>query len=45
MRAGKRLTGLTPPGADVLPIVERLLLEADNLRRAGDDFARAGAAR
>jgi len=43
VRAGKRLTGLTEPGRNVLPIVERLLHEADNLRRAGDDFARAGA--
>lgn len=42
VRAGKRLTGLTPPGETVLPIVERLLLEAANLKRAGDDFARAG---
>ena len=41
-RAGKRLTGLTPPGQAVLPIVERLLLEADNLKRAGDDFASQG---
>jgi LysR family cys regulon transcriptional activator len=41
-RAGKRLTGLTPPGATVLPIVERLLQEADNLRRAGLDFASQG---
>jgi len=38
-RAGKRLTGLTPPGHAVLPIIERLLLEADNLKRAGEDFA------
>ena len=38
-RAGKRLTGLTPPGQAVLPIVERLLLDADNLKRAGEDFA------
>lgn len=38
VRAGKRLTGLTAPGTGVLPIIERLLLEADNLRRAGDDF-------
>ena len=38
VRAGKRLTGLTPPGEAVLPIVERLLLESDNLRRAGEDF-------
>ena len=38
-RAGKRLTGLTPPGASVLPIIERLLQDADNLRRAGADYA------
>jgi LysR family transcriptional regulator, cys regulon transcriptional activator len=38
-RAGKRLTGLTPPGETVLPIVERLLHEADNLKRAGSEFA------
>ena len=37
-RAGKRLTGLTAPGATLLPIVERMLLEAENLRRAGQDF-------
>ncbi len=39
VRAGKRLVGLTPPGRTVLPIVERLLLEAENLKRAGDSFA------
>jgi LysR family cys regulon transcriptional activator len=38
-RAGKRLTGLTPPGATLLPIVERLLQEADNLRHAGAEYA------
>jgi LysR family transcriptional regulator, cys regulon transcriptional activator len=38
-RAGKRLTGLTPPGAAVLPIIERLMQEAENLKRAGEDFA------
>ena len=42
VRAGKRLTGLTPPGEVVLPIVERLLQEAGNLQRAGADFARSG---
>jgi LysR family cys regulon transcriptional activator len=42
VRAGKRLTGLTAPGETVLPIIERLLQEADNLKRAGDDFASAG---
>lgn len=38
VRAGKRLTGLTEPGAHVLPIVEHILLGAENLRRAGDEF-------
>ena len=38
VRAGKRLTQLTPPGEALLPIVERLLIEADNLRRVGEDF-------
>ncbi|MDI4633563.1 CysB family HTH-type transcriptional regulator [Pelomonas sp. V22] len=41
-RSGKRLTGLTEPGRQVLPIVEQLLLQAENLRRAGADFARSG---
>jgi LysR family cys regulon transcriptional activator len=39
VRAGKRLTGLTPPGEVVLPIVARLLLDADNLKRVGEDFS------
>lgn len=39
VRAGKRLTGLTPPGASLLPIVERLLLDAENLKRAGSEFS------
>lgn len=39
VRAGKRLTGLTPPGETLLPIVERLLLDAQNLRSVGEDFS------
>jgi LysR family transcriptional regulator, cys regulon transcriptional activator len=39
IRSGKRLTGLTPPGTALLPIVERLLLDAENLKRAGEDFS------
>jgi len=35
VRAGKRLTGLTPPGERVLPWVEKLLLDAGPLRAAG----------
>ena len=38
-RSGKRLTGLTDPGKEVLHIVERLLLEAENLQRAGETFS------
>ena len=38
-RSGKRLTGLTEPGRHILEIVERLLLDAENLRRAGGEFA------
>ena len=45
VRAGKRLTGLAGPGALVMPIVERLLQESDNLKRAGDDLGRKAAAR
>ncbi len=45
VRAGKRLTGLTPPGTTLLPIVERLLLEAANLQRAGQDFRASGEGR
>ncbi|CAN7309175.1 CysB family HTH-type transcriptional regulator [Variovorax sp. LjRoot178] len=37
-RAGKRLTGLTAPGDHLLPIIERVLLESQNLRQAGQEF-------
>ncbi|MFZ5519726.1 MAG: CysB family HTH-type transcriptional regulator [Pseudomonadota bacterium] len=39
VRAGKRLTGLTAPGTQVLPIIERMLRDAENLRHAARDFA------
>lgn len=39
VRNGKRLTGLTEPGKGILQIVERLLLEAENLHRASKDYA------
>ncbi len=38
-RNGKRLTGLTEPGKGILHIIERLLLEAENLRQAGNEYA------
>ncbi|MBI5335624.1 MAG: CysB family HTH-type transcriptional regulator [Burkholderiales bacterium] len=39
VRAGKRLTGMTAPGTQVLPIIERMLRDAENLRHAARDFA------
>jgi LysR family transcriptional regulator, cys regulon transcriptional activator len=38
-RNGKRLIGLTEPGKGILHIVERLLLEAENLRHASQEYA------
>lgn len=38
-RNGKRLTGLTEPGKAILRIIEKLLLEAENLRQAGKDYS------
>lgn len=38
-RSGKRLTGITKPGAQVLAIVERMLDDARNLKRVSDEYA------
>jgi LysR family cys regulon transcriptional activator len=38
VRLGKRLTGLTEPGRALLPVVERMLADAENLQRLADDF-------
>ncbi|HZW13182.1 MAG TPA: CysB family HTH-type transcriptional regulator [Noviherbaspirillum sp.] len=38
-RNGKRLVGLTEPGKGILHIIERLLLEAENLRQASQEYA------
>lgn len=38
-RNGKRLTGLTEPGKGILKIIDRLLLEAENLRQASDEYS------
>ncbi len=40
-RHGKRLVGLTEPGQAVLSIAERILEEAENLRRVGREFTGA----
>ncbi|HCX34376.1 MAG TPA: transcriptional regulator CysB [Rhodocyclaceae bacterium] len=38
VRQGKRLTGITEPGGEVLKIAERMLRDADNLRAIGREF-------
>ena len=38
-RSGKRFTGVTEPGKVVLNIAERILREAENLKRASAEFA------
>lgn len=38
VRKGKRLLGLTEPGQNLLGIVERMLIDADNIKRLADDF-------
>lgn len=39
VRRGKRLLGLTEPGKELLQVVERILLDTQNLRRIADQFA------
>ncbi|SIT01553.1 CysB family HTH-type transcriptional regulator [Achromobacter sp. MFA1 R4] len=41
VRSGKRLIGLTPPGEQILPLVEQILQAADNIRQAGAEYAGA----
>lgn len=38
-RSGKRLTGLTPPGQTLLPFVERILADLENIKRVGGEFS------
>lgn len=37
-RQGKRLTGVTDPGREVLKIAERMLRDVDNMRSVGQEF-------
>jgi LysR family cys regulon transcriptional activator len=39
-RHGKRIKGLTKPGAVVAQIIDRIMREVDNLKRVSDEFAR-----
>lgn len=41
VRRGKRLVGLTPAGENAARVIDRLLQEADNLKRLSDQFAQA----
>src|SRR5574343_547873 len=38
VRSGKRLLGLTTAGKALMPIIQRVLLDADSLRRAGQEL-------
>ena len=38
-RSGKRLTAITEPGKVVLEIAERMLRDAENIRRVGEEYA------
>ncbi len=40
VRRGKRLLGLTEPGKELLEIVERMLLDAKNIKRLADQFSK-----
>jgi len=39
VRRGKRLLGLTPPGKELVPVVERILRDTQNLKNIADQFA------
>ncbi len=39
VRRGKRLLGLTEPGKELVEVVERILIDTQNLRRVADQFA------
>lgn len=41
VRRGKRLLGLTEPGKELIGIVERMLLDAKNIKRLAEQFARS----
>lgn len=38
-RKGKRLLGLTEPGRELITIVERMLIDARNIKRIGEQFS------
>jgi LysR family cys regulon transcriptional activator len=38
-RNGKRLTGVTEPGAKILALAAKVILDIDNIKRVGDEFS------
>ena len=42
VRKGKRLLGLTEPGEEIVKVIMKLLLEADNVKRVASQFADSG---
>ena len=43
-RVGKRLVDITAPGRTILAMAQRVLSEAANMKRVGEDYAREGVA-
>ena len=41
-RSGKRLTGITEPGREVVEIATRMLREAENIKRVGEEYTGGG---
>jgi LysR family transcriptional regulator, cys regulon transcriptional activator len=39
VRRGKRLTGLTPPGRELVEIVDRILMDSRNIKQLAEQFA------
>jgi LysR family cys regulon transcriptional activator len=39
VRRGKRLTGLTDPGKEMIEVVERILVDTANIKRLGEQFS------
>jgi LysR family cys regulon transcriptional activator len=38
-RKGKRLTGITEPGAEILALAAKVILDVENIKRVGDEFS------
>ena len=38
-RSGKRLTGVTEPGRNIVELAERVIRDMENIKRIGDDFS------